>query len=225
LNGQARKHKIYTVNLVDFSGGGGPKIKPAPVEKTPPVKKEVKIITKKTVSSAKKAAMTYPAKIKDAPKKEVIVRKSEMIASEKEEIAPKKDIIAPKKEVIAREETSAREGEGAGEASPGAAISLDSSTFPYLYYLKILKNKIYENWKPPLSIDTPEQTENAIIFFKILKSGDIVDPKIEKSSGFRFFDQSALRAVIQASPLPPLPQEFQEEFLGVHMGFKQPRKG
>ncbi len=33
------------------------------------------------------------------------------------------------------------------------------------------------------------------------------------------FDQSAQRAVVQAAPMPPLPREYSDAWLGVHFSF------
>jgi TonB family protein len=45
--------------------------------------------------------------------------------------------------------------------------------------------------------------------------------KIETSSGLPFVDRAALRAVMAASPLPPLPPEYAASQLGVHLIFEK----
>jgi TonB family protein len=42
---------------------------------------------------------------------------------------------------------------------------------------------------------------------------------IEKSSGNPHYDQQALRAITEANPLPPLPPEYRESMLRIHIGF------
>jgi TonB family protein len=59
-----------------------------------------------------------------------------------------------------------------------------------------------------------------VIFFKIGRDGSISDVQIERSSGFPFVDRAAQRAVIASSPLPPLPADFHESSLGVHLKFQ-----
>lgn len=194
------KHKVYTVNLVEIPGPGMERPTPSPA-----VKKKA-IITKKANIIEKKPEMVLPSSKKTIAPKKTVVAKKEVVTPKKEETAT----------ATAKQETAALE-------SGGQALSLDSSQFPYIYYLRILKNKIYENWSPPVVEDTTEKLQDVVIQFKILKNGKIVDSRIEKSSGIGFFDQSALRAVILASPLPPLPEEFEEEFLGVHLGFSYKR--
>lgn len=207
---RALKPKVYTVNLVDLPIEGIRGIKTAPAKDTPVLKKKSMIIKK--AKAQKKAAMVLPSKEKELVKKKVV---------------PEKEVAkVPEKSEEAEEPRAAAEAPAAGEAISQGIISLDTSTFPYLYYLRILKNKIYENWNPPVNLEKAlGEQKMAVIFFKILKSGEIVSPSIEKSSGVAFYDQSALRAVISANPLPPLPDEFSEEFLEVHMGFRQSSKG
>jgi len=55
--------------------------------------------------------------------------------------------------------------------------------------------------------------------------GRIRDPLVEQTSGDSLFDQSALRAVMEASPFPPLPQEFKASSLRVHFGFLPGEQG
>lgn len=201
------KPKVYTVNLVDLPIGGGTR---APVKDTQ-VQKKKSMVTKKA-KIQKKAAMVLPSKKKELIKKKIVTKK---------EVMP-----APEKSAETEEPKAAAKVAPAGEAISHGTISLDTSTFPYLYYLRILKNKIYENWNPPVNLENSSSDKKmTVIFFKVLKSGEIVNPSIEKSSGVTFYDQSALRAVISANPLPPLPDEFKEEFLEIHMGFRQSNKG
>ena len=42
---------------------------------------------------------------------------------------------------------------------------------------------------------------------------------VEKTSGNPLYDQAALRAITEATPFPPLPEEFRETFLRIHLGF------
>ena len=57
--------------------------------------------------------------------------------------------------------------------------------------------------------------------FHIERDGTISDPEIETSSGLPFVDRAALRAVLAASPLPPLPPEYGGSQLGVHLIFEK----
>jgi len=103
-------------------------------------------------------------------------------------------------------------------ATTSGPISLDVSDFPFTYYLKQLQNKITQAWTPPRG--AAAGGERVIVLFEIDREGQIKDPSVEKSSGNAIYDQSALRAVIEASPFPPLPQGFPGRSLRVHFGFE-----
>ena len=62
-----------------------------------------------------------------------------------------------------------------------------------------------------------------VVGVTISPMGDIQNISIEKSSGNLYFDQSAIRAIRKASPLPPIPEELGDESLEVGgLNFKYP---
>ena len=94
-------------------------------------------------------------------------------------------------------------GEQKAGAPPGDAKAL------YIYSKKI-ERQIKEQWVYPDSSRTELHNEVAI---KIQKDGKVLQTKIEKSSGDPVFDQSTLKAVAKASPLPPPPPELAEALI------------
>lgn len=113
-------------------------------------------------------------------------------------------------------------GEGSGGGIFGSALSsqIGLSSFPYTYYLQALLDRISSNWlKSQLSgLDTSGL--HTTIYFKIFRSGQISDVKIEESSGIKALDLSALRAVYSSAPFPPLPQDYPDDYLGIHLIFE-----
>ena len=100
----------------------------------------------------------------------------------------------------------------------GSNLSVDASDFPFTYYLRQLHAKVSERWRRPPLVAT-EQT-SAVIYFEIDREGQVRgDPKVKQSSGNEVYDQSALRAVIDSVPFPPLPREFPGQYLKVNFGF------
>ena len=61
--------------------------------------------------------------------------------------------------------------------------------------------------------------KKAVVYFRILKGGEISDIRVEASSGEPVLDLSGLRAVQESAPFPPLPSGFDEEYLIVHFYF------
>lgn len=104
-------------------------------------------------------------------------------------------------------------------AEPGVGTAgvtgLEGGDFPYNVYIDRMTTRIGEQWARP-------RVESELItrvYFIIERDGRIRDARIEQASGNGSFDRAALRAVIQASPLPPLPGQYSGRYLGVHLTF------
>ncbi|MDH4222722.1 MAG: TonB C-terminal domain-containing protein [candidate division Zixibacteria bacterium] len=155
-------------------------------------------------------------------------KKTKTQVSQKKTGPAKKPVTSSKKQEIGKI-VSAKEGAGSGKEGTGEGFDIslggglgsahvEGGDFGSPYYLNIAFGRIREAFTNPL-----RQTNlpvRAAIYFKIIKSGKVVDPIIESSSGISIFDQAALRAVLSADPLPPLPQEYKGEWLGIHLEFE-----
>ena len=93
---------------------------------------------------------------------------------------------------------------------------LEGGDFPYTLYINGMHRRIGSNWFRP---QVPAGT-SAVIYYRILRDGTIVDAKIETSSGNAVFDRAALSAVRSSSPLTPLPFGYSGTYLGVHLEFR-----
>lgn len=93
--------------------------------------------------------------------------------------------------------------------------SLEGGPFPYSLYIDRMVKLVGDRWFRP---DSGGEAL-AQVYFVINRDGTVRDVKIEKSSGVASFDRAAYRAVLEASPLPPLPAAYSGTFLGVHLTF------
>ncbi len=82
-------------------------------------------------------------------------------------------------------------------------------------YLLELRNRIERNWRP---INTGK-TLATRVYFRIGTDGKIQRVYIEKPTGNINFDRSAFDAVRLSDPFPPLPDDFENDTLGVHFDF------
>ena len=71
------------------------------------------------------------------------------------------------------------------------------------YYSQVWK-RIKKQWTYPPGIVPPENLE-AVVDLQVLRNGAVANVRFEKRSGNRYFDESVLRAVGKASPMPLLP--------------------
>lgn len=83
-------------------------------------------------------------------------------------------------------------------------------------YYALIWSRIKGKWTLPAGI-IPRNIE-VIIHAQILRDGVITSVGFEKNSGNRYFDDSALRAVQKASPLPPLPDSLRDA--GIEVGIR-----
>ena len=98
----------------------------------------------------------------------------------------------------------------------GADVAAFDTDFPFSYYVQQLVALIGANWF------RPDASEGAVctVSFRIQRSGQVADVKVEASSGESYYDRAAVRAVYAANPLPPLPNDYRNEQLGVHLRFR-----
>ncbi|HJR52483.1 MAG TPA: energy transducer TonB [Gemmatimonadota bacterium] len=92
-------------------------------------------------------------------------------------------------------------------------VTLEGRPFEFPWYLEQLVSKIERNWRPT------SNTLSTTVHFRIERSGRIRDIDIAEESGNFLFDQAARRAVEASAPMPPLPDEYDGDYLGVYFQF------
>jgi TonB family protein len=102
-------------------------------------------------------------------------------------------------------------------AGTSGVTGLEGGDFPYTLYIDRMRNLIGTRWFRPQSTGLGT---TATIHFVINRDGSIRDVTLETSTGNGTFDRAAQRAVVEASPLPPLPFAYSGTYLGVHLTFR-----
>jgi periplasmic protein TonB len=72
-----------------------------------------------------------------------------------------------------------------------------------------VKTRINAHWS--ILGDDRQLERVTIIGVRIADDGRLVDASVDESSGDQVFDRSAMRAVVQAAPFPPIPSEVEEK--------------
>jgi len=233
-----QKGMIHYVSLGGFpgqgggggtGGGGGPK-----AAVLPPAKKETlrDLALPSKVKPEVKPSMTYPV---DKPKKD---KKGQ---DEKKAVITKPQPNlqgVPADKAVA---TGSATGEGTGGSGlriglgegtgggglggfgPGYGDQIGLSGFPYQYYLQIISDRVSSSWFTSLVDPGISGTFFATVYFKILRNGQIVDLKVKESSGIQSLDMSAQRAIQISAPFPPLPSDYEGDYLGIHLIFEHSR--
>ena len=86
-------------------------------------------------------------------------------------------------------------------AEDNAALTIDDPQL--VRWLEQVKQRINKNWS--ILPNTTEFDKVTVIGVKMAQDGSLLVASVESSSGDELFDRSAMRAVHQASPYPPMP--------------------
>lgn len=188
------EHKVYTFDLVDPSLLTMKK----PKSRTAPKKKKVEKVKKKPKPKPKKKKKVIRKKAALPKTKKSIEEK----IKEKMKEVDKKDWLEPSK----LEELS-------------KAKLLDTGAFTNAWYNDVVASKIYQHWKTPSKSLSEEDDLKVIVRFRIRRDGTVSVVGVDRQSGSEMLDSSALQAVKEAQPLPPLPDDYRGDFLEVCMTF------
>ncbi|MGC2423276.1 MAG: TonB family protein [Nitrospirota bacterium] len=88
------------------------------------------------------------------------------------------------------------------------AITLDTEDLNFTSYLHGLKQRIEEGWEYPDIARRDGIQGDLVMQFTIQKSGKVTDVAILKSSGYPMLDEAAKKALFDASPFNPLPDNW-----------------
>jgi TonB family protein len=117
----------------------------------------------------------------------------------------------------ARAETGAR-GQGFGLSAGGGGgtggAKLDVANFCCPEYVSTFVQRIQQNWNQNQGV-----TAEVVVKFTIQRDGTITDVQVERPSGFIALDMAAQRAVLATARVPPLPTQFTNPTLTVHLTF------
>ncbi|MFA5182614.1 MAG: energy transducer TonB [Syntrophales bacterium] len=105
------------------------------------------------------------------------------------------------------------------ESSPAANSAANAEANDRLAdYYTVIWSRIKSQWNLPGGIN-PKDNIEAIVQVRIMKNGAITGISFEKKSGLTYFDNSVLRALKKADPLPPLPPWYRENGLDIGIRF------
>ncbi len=215
---------IFYVDLMQGGGDNGASLKKNNIkEKKPDTKASVIEEQKKvslkdlTVKKEIKSKLRYPdnksKKKKEKEKTITVVRKKK---KKNDDNKVKTTKVIRKRRGGSELSTGISSGDGSGY---GRGSGTGFSNFPYAYYIDTLKSRISASWYKSLVSPGLRGKFVTTVYFKIYKNGRISDLRVEESSGIKSLDLSALRAVENASPFPPLPLDFPSRYLVVHFEF------
>lgn len=107
-------------------------------------------------------------------------------------------------EKFARKTTPAKKG-----------LSFDTSEFKHRGYMRMLKEKIENIWKYPQEAAKRGISGDLYIKFSIRKDGSLGEVELLRTSGYRDLDKAAIKALKDAEPYWPLPDDWQNDVLEI----------
>lgn len=222
------------------------KTEPVKVKAAEPAKKALAPETVKIKEKApEKETVSISEKIKEIAKKKEQERQEELLSSKIEELKKQKEAenkaLAQRLEDIKRRIASTPEpapaapteeaapeaeaGEGGPQTATGARIGFAGKSgatsknlqTKYREYYNIIQNRVHENWIYPKGFEY--EKISVIVSIRIDRNGNLINSWLEESSGNSRFDDSLLSATKKASPFPPLPVDFEGNFLEIGLRF------
>ena len=110
-------------------------------------------------------------------------------------------------------------GQGFGLSSAGGSaggpVQLDVSNFCCPDYLEQMIGRIQSNWQQNLGV-----VGTTVMKFTVMRDGTVQAVQVERASGVILLDSAADRAVRLTAKLAPLPAQFPNSSLTVHMRFE-----
>ena len=99
-----------------------------------------------------------------------------------------------------------------GQGAASSSVFTDYADFCCPAYLNQMADFIRRNWN-----QNQGATAQVQVKFTIRRDGLVSDVQVEKSSGMAMLDLESQRALLKTRTLPPLPREFTENTLTVHL--------
>lgn len=108
-------------------------------------------------------------------------------------------------------------GEGVSRDAAVSGVTADFPNFPYPWYVSQVRASLWDEWSSRMPRGG---FLSCVLVFRVQRDGNMKKISVEKSSGNKLFDFSAMSAAEQAAPFPPLPADFLEPELVVHVEFR-----
>ncbi|MGB9735845.1 MAG: energy transducer TonB [bacterium] len=203
---------VYTVKLVSTSAlNSNQASSEAENKKTLPSNTQTPAVEQKAVEHPRQ--MILPIEKKPVSKKELL----SAINAVNNELR-KQQLLNAIKQAVKNANSSNNSTNGQGGAVASGNTGLPSGSIADEYY-SVIWQKIHDAWLVPSSMAASSYGYETIVSITINRDGSISNLSVEKSSGNVYFDQTAIRAIKRASPLPPFPPSWLQKSINIGIKF------
>ncbi len=143
--------------------------------------------------------------VKKKPPAETAKKKEDPRAFLEKRLAAIRQEVETKRADAKPVQSSGAQAIGGPDVKQGGASGDENS----IRWFNEVKNRINSHWV--ISADDRHLERITIIAVRIADDGRLMDASVDEGSRDQVFDRSALRAVVQAAPFPPIPLELKEK--------------
>ena len=109
---------------------------------------------------------------------------------------------------------------GAGGVGVGTSTPLGTR---FGAYAALIQDKVARVWRTDEVDPRLKTAPPVIVLFELRRDGQVSNPRILQGSGNIALDNTALRAVTQAAPFPPLPAQYERDTATIEFWFQLQR--
>jgi protein TonB len=155
---------------------------------------------------------------REPPKPKPLPENPEPVKKPKKE-PEKTPALPPTPPPAAPSETPPDESAEVVSDGSGSITALEGLDSRFAWYQASVQAALFGNWRRP-ALDGLVDSIDVRVTFEILRDGSVRDVRVSDSSGIPALDRSALRAVADAAPLPPLPTSWRGSGLSTACVFR-----
>jgi protein TonB len=177
-----------------------------------------------TESQVPQAPKPEPKKQVKAPDEDAVALKSRLAKKQPRPEAPQRyrNEPPPQNQVFSRDAPAAVSPIFEKPGSGGAGVGVNNAFGnQFGAYADLVVQRVTQKWQTTGLAGL--QVPMAVVTFQISRDGSVKNPQIAQRSGNSTLDYSALRAVMDAGPFPPLPPNYSGSQADVELRFQLQR--
>jgi periplasmic protein TonB len=203
-----------------------PEVKPKPIEPARPVEKKPKI---RSYDPVRTGETTDPKKLfaipkgSKASKGKITGKESDRKKPSTSQTATTRSTASTTEEMSLKDkifdkpsiDKTARAGKGSVKSVRGKGVSFDIGHDRHYGWVQRLSEKVSSVWRYPRELLERRIYSTVYVRITVRKDGTLKNAELVRTSGYKSLDDSALRALKEANPYWPLPDDWDEDELTI----------
>lgn len=186
---------------------------------SPKIFEQVPVIPKVTEETNKKEPEVKGEKPKNPPQNEKEIKRDDTDFVVKERLPAYEKLVPKTPELLVKMPKEESINLNRGTVKSGKELIINTREYKYWHYLQKMKNKIELLWQYPEEAKVRGLSGVLKINFSVDKDGKLREIVITDSSGYKFFDYAAVKALKDAAPFSVFPDTWDIEKLNIEGTF------